>query len=428
MTSEERRKGRRERRERAREEKRRIATAEYDSYENVIDANNLVKAAFKSKQGVAWKASVQRYMMNLLRNTWKLRKMLQKGKSVVMGFICFTLCERGKTRHIRSVHFKERVVQRSLCDNALVPVLRRSLIYDNGASLEGKGIHFAMYRCKLHLQRYYREHHTNAGWALLIDFSGYFDNIEHEPIREMLEKNFTDKRLVKLTWDFVKSFGDKSVGIGSQVSQILAVAYPSDIDHYAVEVLGLNLGARYMDDSYYLHESKEYLEECLEKLKVKYAEKGIRLNPKKTQIIPLKRFTFLKVRYELTKTGKVIMRPCRESVTRQRRKLKSFKAKVDAGEMTLDDVRCSYESWRGYNKHLNGYKTLQRMDKLYYELFGMRPSAKKKGAKNVAISNRGQDCWPQPIEHEWKYGMDGERGMRPNGEYASDRREGGGTV
>ena len=386
MTSEERRKGRRERREKKRQEKRRSAIGQYDSYERVIDANNLVKAAYKSRQGVAWKASVQRYMMNLLRNTWKLRRTLQEGKSVVMGFICFDICERGKKRHIRSVHFKERVVQRSLCDNALVPVLSRSLVYDNGASLEGKGIHFAMYRCKKHLQKYYRRHGTNKGWVLQVDFSGYFDNIQHEPIRKMLEENFEDERLIELTWRFVKSFGDKSVGIGSQVSQILAVAYPNKIDHYAVEVLGLDLGARYMDDSYYFHESKEYLKDCLEKLTMKYDELGIKLNPKKTQIIPLNRFTFLKVRYELLDTGKVLMRPCRESITRQKQKLKSFRKKVDEGEMTLEDVRCSYESWRGYNKHLNGYKSLQRMDDLYYETFGLLPAGTKKGEDHVVIS------------------------------------------
>ena len=129
-----------------------------------------------------------------------------------------------------------------------------------------------------------------------------------------------------------------------------------------------------MDDSYFLHESREYLAQCLDALREKYAELGITLNPKKTQIIPMRRFTFLKVRYELTDTGKVIMKPCRDSVKRQRRKLKAFRKKVDAGEMSLEDVRCSYESWRGYNAHLNGFKSLRSMDRLYHELFGLYPS------------------------------------------------------
>ena len=378
MTSEERKAARRQRREAEREAKKQKALAPYDNYENVISLQSLFKAAKESKKGVAWKASVQRYFQRFFRNLIETRRRLKRGLKVTQGFICFTLRERGKIRHIRSVHFKERVIQRSLSDNALVPALSRSLIYDNGASLKNKGIHFAMFRVKKHLQRYYRKHGNNQGWVLQIDFTGYFDNIQHEPIWKLLEKTFRDKRIIRLAHQFVDAFGEKSLGIGSQVSQILAVAYPSDIDHYAIEVLGLNLCERYMDDSIYIHESREYLEWCLEKLKVKFAEKGIILNPRKTQIIPLRKFTFLKVRYELTDSGKVLMRPCRDSITRQRRKLRSFREKVDHGEMSLEDIRCSYESMRGYIAKLNCKKTIDRMDRYYFELFGLIPAAKRK--------------------------------------------------
>lgn len=380
MTSEERHKAREARRKAKRDAKRAKALRAC-SFEKVISSASLVKAANLSRRGVNWKASVQRYHINLLRNTWALHQKLLRGESVVQGFICFDLIERGKLRHIRSVHFKERVVQRSLCDNALVPILSRSLIYDNGASIKGKGIHFAMFRCRDHLREYYRKHGNNRGWVLQVDFKGYFDNIEHGPVREMLKKHFDDPRLLKLAWSFVESFGEKSLGIGSQVSQILAVAYCSAVDHYAVEVLGLNLSARYNDDSYFIHESREYLQYCLGILVNKWEAMGIRINWKKTQIIPLRRFTFLKVRFETTDRGKVIMRPCRKSVTKQRQKLKAFRRKLDAGEMELSDVRASYESWRGYNNHMNGHRSMVNMDKLYFDLFGLVPSEVKKKRK-----------------------------------------------
>ena len=380
MTSEERHKAREARRKAKRAAKRAEALRAC-SFEKVISSASLVKAANMSRRGVNWKASVQRYHINLLRNTWALHQKLLRGEPVVQGFICFDLIERGKLRHIRSVHFKERVVQRSLCDNALVPILSRSLIYDNGASIKGKGIHFAMFRCREHLRQYYRKHGSNRGWVLQVDFKGYFDNIEHGPVREMLKKHFDDPRLLKLAWSFVESFGEKSLGIGSQVSQILAVAYCSAVDHYAVEVLGLNLSARYNDDSYFIHESREYLQYCLGILVNKWEAMGIRINWKKTQIIPLRRFTFLKVRFETTDRGKVIMRPCRKSVTKQRQKLKAFRRKLDAGEMELSDVRASYESWRGYNHHMNGHRSMVNMDKLYFDLFGLVPSEVKKKRK-----------------------------------------------
>ena len=377
MTSSERRLARRLRREIKRNQRKSAFAEKYDNYENVIDANNLIKAAKLSRKGVAWKSSVQKYFMSLLRNTWDLRRKLKSGASVVMGFICFSISERGKTRNIRSVHFKERVVQRSLSDNALVPMLSRSLIYDNGASIKGKGIHFAVNRCEKHLRSFYRENgFSNKGWILQVDFSGYFDNIQHEPIRQMIVKNFSDRRLRWLIWQFVKSFGNKSLGIGSQVSQILAVSYPNRIDHYAKEVLCLKHSARYMDDSYFIHRDREYLQYCLAELEKKYSEIGIVINKRKTHIIPVRSFTFLKVRFTLTKTGKVIKKPCQKSVTIWRRNMKAFKRKVDCGQMTMDDVRASYESHRGHMGHLHAHKTIRSMDKLFYELFGIWPTRK----------------------------------------------------
>ena len=287
MTSEERHKARYERRKRKRSAKRQAAIATYDNYENLCTCNALFRAARLSGASIRWKASVQRYFMSYLRNIILLRHKLLAGEDVTMGFIEFDLIERGKKRHIKSVHFKERVAQRSLCDNALVPVLSRSLIYDNGASLEGKGISFARDRLKHHLHQYYRRTGSNDGYILLLDFSGYFDNILHEPVYQMLDEAFTDKRIVKLCHYFIEPFGEKSLGIGSQISQILAVSYRSSIDHYVKEVLQIREYGCYMDDSYLIHGSKAYLKYCLEHIRILCEAKGIRLNEKKTQIIKL---------------------------------------------------------------------------------------------------------------------------------------------
>ena len=106
------------------------------------------------------------------------------------------------------------------------------------------------------LRKYVRKHGVN-GYILLVDFSGYFDHIQHAPIREMLDNTFQDERIKALTWSFVKAFGDKSLGIGSQVSQILAVSYPDKVDHFIKECHGAGLSARYMDDTYVISDSKE---------------------------------------------------------------------------------------------------------------------------------------------------------------------------
>ena len=372
MTSEERHKARYERRKRKREEKRRDAIAQYDNFGNLCTCNALFKAARLSGKSIRWKASVQRYFMSYLRNIIQLRQMLLAGQNPTMGFIEFDLIERGKKRHIKSVHFKERVAQRSLCDNALVPILSRSLIYDNGASLEGKGISFARDRLKHHLHQFYRRTGGNDGYILLMDFSGYFDNILHGPVYEMLDAALEDKDVFALCRHFIEPFGEKSLGIGSQVSQILAVSYRSSIDHYVKEVLRVKEYGCYMDDSYLIHERKEYLWRCLEEIDRLCREKGITLNRKKTQIIRLSHgFPYMKGSYHLTETGKVIVTPSKENTVRHRRKLKKFRRFLNEGKIGHAQIICAHNSYRGYiRKDYNSHKTVRSMDKLFHELFG----------------------------------------------------------
>lgn len=80
--------------------------------ESVYDANALLDAFRQAKKGTAWKESVQRYEMNLLRNINHTQKELANGTYEQKDFYEFSLSERGKTRHIKSMHISDRVVQR----------------------------------------------------------------------------------------------------------------------------------------------------------------------------------------------------------------------------------------------------------------------------------------------------------------------------
>ena len=370
MTSEERHAARRARREAKRREKRMRDLAPYDNFETVADLNHLIDAARLSSRGIGRKASVQKYNMNLAWNVQETREKLLTGVDIRQGFIEFDLHERGKSRHIKSMHFKERVVQRCICDRALVPILSRSLVYDNGASLAGKGIHFAIYRLRGMLQRYWREHGNWNGYVLLVDFSKYFDNIRHEPVHDILWRSISDEWLRDLAWKFVEAFGNVGIGIGSQVSQILAVAYADRADHALKEIYRLGKSIRYMDDTIVISDSKERLREALDGMLKIWSNLGIVVHKTKTQIIPMRRFTFLKVRFCLTDTGKVVMKPCRASFSRMRRKLRSFHKFWKRGEMTMKQIHAAYISWYGFQSHMHAHKALRSANRYYYSLFG----------------------------------------------------------
>lgn len=368
MTSEERREARYRRRvaERLRKKERHASA---DSFDRVFSYVNLYRAYRCCRRGVAWKASVQKYVANAPLNVLHTYKQLHSGKYKSPGFFEFDLYERGKARHIRSTIIGERVVQRCLCDNALVPMLERTLIYDNGASMKNKGYDFSLNRITRHLQEHYRKH-GNEGYVLLFDFSKFFDNVDHGVIKAQLRREFSDQRILGLTEHFIDMFGPVGLGLGSQISQVLALVSANRLDHFIKEVLRIRGYGRYMDDGYLIHHSKKYLQECLVKIRAVCKELGIILNDKKTQIVKISRgFCWLKARIYLTPTGKVVKKIYKRSVTVMRRKLKKLAVKFRQGGMTFEDIRATWQSWKSYAERFHAWRTIQNMGKLYNSLF-----------------------------------------------------------
>lgn len=373
MTSEERREARYQRRKARRAEKKTAQCAMCDNFDWVFSYEHLYHSYRMCRRNVAWKASVQKYMTQAPLNVLQTYTRLMNGKFKTTGFFEFDIMERGKKRHIRSVTISERVVQRCLCDYALVPVLCRTFVYDNGASMKNKGYTFASKRLTQHLHEHYRKHGQD-GYILLFDFSKFFDRVSHKLVKGILHKEFGDERLLALTEHFIDAFGSIGMGLGSQISQILALASANKLDHYIKEVCGIRGYGRYMDDGYLIHPEKAYLQKCLEGIKAICDELEITLNTKKTQIVKLSHgFTYLKIRYYLLSSGKVVKKIYRRSVTKMRQKLKAFQKKVADGIMTYKDVYQSWQSWRAYAANFNAYRTIQRMGDLYNQLFIFTP-------------------------------------------------------
>lgn len=381
MNSAERREGR-YRRRRARREEKKMALLAGRGFDEALGLDALNRAARDAARGVSYKESVQRFMLRRMTSCADLRERLESGRDVHRGFKCFTVIERGKLRQIMSVRYSERVVQKALNQNALLPAMGRRLIHDNGASLKGKGTGFSIRRLTCHLMRHYRRY-GNAGYVLQVDVRNYFGSIDHGIAKEMARRSLGDERLAGLACRLVDSYyehykkADPSgarpvgLGLGSEVNQTLAVAYLDPLDHYVKETLRVKAYGRYNDDFYLIHPDKEFLKECLEGIREKCAELKVEPNERKTRIVPLSHgFTFLKTQFLLTGTGRVVRRPCREAIARERRRLKRQKRLADAGVLDERDARASFESWKGSMKRKDARRSVRNMELLYGRLFG----------------------------------------------------------
>lgn len=372
--------------------------------EILYDANALYDAYLSAKRGSSWKPQVQKFEMHYLINLANMQEAIRNHTYEFLPSSDFVIKERGKTRVIHGEQMPDRTVKHALCDEVLNPDIEKYLIFDNAASQKGKGIAFTRRRLVYHLQRYYRTHGSNDGYILLIDYSKYYDNIRHDVLMDLFRKYIKDERalwLLQMTIDRSKvdvSYldddaygncmdmlfnslehekmdkrlltGDKMMGkhlnIGDQVAQTAGIAYPIPIDNYIKIVKGVKYYARYMDDSYVIHESKEYLQKLLKEIIQKAREIGITVNTKKTCIRKLSdRWRFLQIQYSLTDTGRIIQKINPKRLTTMRRKMKKAVWKMPDKE--FDDW---YRAWFRNHYKIMSKQQRKNMDELYNFLKG----------------------------------------------------------
>ena len=326
-------------------------------YEKIYDFENLYQAFRIAARGKHTKHEIITFELDLAQNLWSLYDAFESRTYKIGGYHHFTIYDP-KVREIQALAFRDRVVQHSICDNVLEPYFEKRLIYDCAACRSGKGIYFAVNRLSGFMCDFYKEHGTN-GYFLKIDVRKYFDSIDHEVLKYLLRK-FPDKDVRKLLYGIIDSYNkDTGIGLpmGNQTSQWFSLYYLDKIDRLIKEQLHIKYYSRYMDDMILLHESKDYLKQCLEKI-TETAQNILHLSfNEKTQIFPVSEGAdYLGWHFYLTDSGKVIRRLRTSSKKRFKRRLKSFEKKYSAGEITLTKIRRSLASYRGHLLHGHTYR------------------------------------------------------------------------
>lgn len=368
----------------------------------IFDGNVLYESFIRAKQGSDWKPQVQKFEMNYLLELAAMQKELESGDYIFLPNTEFTIHERGKKRVITGEQIRDRVSKHALCDEILTPSVQKYLIYDNGASQVGKGVDFARKRLLKHLRRYYMQHQSNEGYILLIDFSKYYDNIRHDVLMKQFEKYIHDENVLNFLRKVIDrskvdvsymteeeydgcmddlfnslEYGEidknlltgerymyKHLNIGDQVAQVAGIIYPIPIDNYVKIVRGVKFYGRYMDDSYAIHESREFLEDLLQGIISIGNELGITVNTRKTRICKLSSmWRYLQVQYSLTETGRVIQKINPKRLTAMRRKMKKLVHILP--EKEFDDW---FESWMKNYYKIMSKQQRENMNTLYKEL------------------------------------------------------------
>ncbi len=375
MTSEERHELRYQRRKVRREAKRKNLI-ESQQFKKIFTTSNLHDCYRKCTKGVKWKGSTQKYIDGAILYNYRTKKKLLNGTYRAGDFHEFDLKERGKDRHIQSTDIKDRVVLKNLNINSLSHVLNRTFIYDNSACLKNKGYHFNIRRTVKHLQEHYRKWNT-VGYILLFDFTKFFANVSHRLLEKTLRKEYVDKWLLGLIMHFIRKGGTVGLGLGSEINQTLAVSSANELDHFIKEKLRVKHYSRYNDDGYLMHPVKEFLQKCLEWIKRICEKLDIKINLKKTRIVKISHgFTWLKCRFRMLASGKIIKKIYKRSVTKMRQKIKSLSKWYKEKRISLELIRGSVQSWISYALNFDACMTVKNIIELIFDLFGKEDAGK----------------------------------------------------
>lgn len=248
-------------------------------YEQICNIDNIISATNEVCRNTKNKRKINKFKDYKCVYVSRIYKQLKSRTYTVGPYNKFTIYEP-KKREIVSQNIYDKVVNHLIARHILMPVIIPKLIDQNVASRAGLGTKRGLYYhynylriCKVKYKKFY---------ILKCDISKFFASINHDILKEKLRRLIKDKDALKITFDVIDSV-EQGLGIGNMTSQILAIFYLNDLDHFIKENLKIKYYVRYQDDFCLYHYSKEYLKFCLGRIKSFLENEKLKLN-KKTRI------------------------------------------------------------------------------------------------------------------------------------------------
>lgn len=340
------------------------------TYKEAISYDELYKAMIKCKRNVQWKDSVANFVLHSVKNISNLSEDLEKETYLQREPYMFKVTSP-KPRDILSVPFRDRVYQRSLNDNILYPIMTRSFILDNCACQFNKGNQFARKRLIYQLRKMSDRYGTDL-FVLKIDIHGFYKNLRHEYVEGLFEKKLDSETFRHVRSVISKQYqGEIGYNPGSQMIQIAGVSALDGLDHYIKEQLHVECYVHYMDDLIVVTRTKEHALECKEKIQKELSEIGLEYNRKKTNVFSVRDgIAFLGFKFLLMDSGKIIQLPLPSKIKNGKRKYRHMIQKsLPNGKVSISRIEESYKDFRENLKEGNSYKSINKLDKYYLDLW-----------------------------------------------------------
>ncbi len=258
-------------------------------YNNMLKIENIISAYNEVCSHTRNKKKVRNYKEYKCIYITRIYNILKNKNYTVGKYNVFTIYEP-KKRIIVSQGLQDKVINHLISRQILYPALLPCLIDENVASIKNKGTSYGIKLAK----KYHNICKVKYGeyYILKFDISKFFASIDKDILKKKLLTKIKDRDAINIVFKVIDS-QEKGLGIGSMSSQVLAVFYLNDLDHYIKEELKIKYYVRYQDDGLLFHQSKDYLKYCLNKIEYFLQKEKLVLNSKSRIFKSSNNFIFL---------------------------------------------------------------------------------------------------------------------------------------
>ena len=371
-------------------------------YNRIVDIKEIQNIYNKRiKINTKNKLKLEKFENNYVSNMIYIKNIL-KDKNYISGRYNIFLVKEPKLRLVMSQNIIDKVINHMVSEYFLVDVFENSFIEENIATRKNKGTHYGIKLLKSYLNKTIQK--NKNFYILKFDISKYFFNLDHDIIKKIIRTKIKDKDVLNILDNIIDSTNQnyvnetiskvkkkeienvinnckrdklteeinnlpnykkgKGLPIGNMSSQVIAILYLNELDHYIKEKLKIKYYIRYMDDGILIHESKEYLEYCLKEIKIILDKYKLELN-NKTKIINIKEgFEFLGFKYYI-KNNKVIMKVKNQTKKGFKRKMKNVYKLFNNKSIEYKELLQIKDSYLGHLKYGNTKKMIEKTLSIY---------------------------------------------------------------
>jgi retron-type reverse transcriptase len=309
------------------------------TFERFASHYNLVRAAVLAQKGKRKSFQIRNFNRRFGENIQLLHEWLISGIPIPCEYRKMTIREPKERNILIAPFYPHRIIHQAI---VLVSkdIWISNFIQNTFACIKDRGIHACMFAVRDAL----RQDQAGTRYCLKLDVSKYYDNINHQVLKQLLRQTTSDENMMKVMSDQIDTIpGGVGVPIGNLTSQYFANIYLTPLDHFCQEVLGLNYYFRYMDDVVILHENKEYLHQCRAEIQ-NYLNECLLLTLKRNwQVFPVDSRHVDFVGYRMNHLGVMLRKSILIRMYREMQKLAEIQR-----EITLKHQLSSHYGWMKY--------------------------------------------------------------------------------